>query len=422
MHVLFLSHYFPPEVNAPASRTFENARRWVKAGHKVTVLTCAPNHPNGILYPGFRNKLWQREEMEGVEVLRVKTYLGANKGFVHRTLNFISYMISATLLCGMVKGVDLVVSTSPQFFCGLAGYPVSRLKGCRWVLEVRDLWPESIVAVEAVKPGRVIRMLEKVENFMYRKADHIVSVTRSFIKHFNKRGIGTEKISVVTNGADLGAFNPLPRDRELEAAFGLEGKFVVSYVGTHGMAHSLETVLAAAELLKEQKEIVFLLAGDGAEREKLLAARERLGLDNVLMLPQQPKTMVPRLLALSDATMVLLKKSDLFKTVIPSKMFEAMAMERSLIFGVEGESRAIFESAECGIAIEPENERELAEAVRSLARDRERSAALGKKGGDFVRKYYDRDVLARFYGTIIQAVAESKPAPRWGQVVVRSGE
>lgn len=412
MHVLFLSHYFPPEVNAPASRTFENARRWVGAGHRVTVLTCVPNHPEGIVYPGYRNRFFQWEEREGVRVLRVKTWLGANKGFLPRILNYLSYLFSATIFCLPLPRPDLVISTSPQFFCGLAGYPVSRLKRCRWLLEIRDLWPESIVAVEAIPRGRLIRLLERVETFMYRKADHIVSVTHSFLKHFQTRGVPPERMSVVTNGADLEAFTPRARDRELEETHGLAGKFVVSYIGTHGLAHSLETVLKAAELLRDEPKVVFLLVGDGAERRKLLAEKERLRLDNVLMLPQQPKSMVPRLLALSDACLILLRKSELFKTVIPSKMFEAMAMERPLIFGVEGESREIFAEAGCGVAIEPENHRELAAAARQLAGDPAASAALGKRGGEFVRRCYDRDNLAGFYETVLRAVIDGQPASR----------
>lgn len=417
MHVLFLSHYFPPEVNAPASRTFENTRRWVKAGHRVTVLTCVPNHPDGIVYPGYRNRLYQWEEMDGVRILRVKTWLAANKGFLPRILNYVSYLLMASICCFPLARPDLVISTSPQFFCGLSGYFVSRLKRCRWVLEIRDLWPESIVAVEAIPRGKLIRVLERVETFMYRKADHIISVTHSFLKHFQARGIAAEKMSVITNGADIEAFQPRPKDRKLEHAYGLAGKFVVSYIGTHGMAHSLETVLNAADLLRNEQTIVFLLVGDGAEKKNLLAEKARLQLENVLMLPQQPKNMVPRLLALSDASMILLRKSDLFKTVIPSKMFEAMAMERPLLFGVEGESRLIFAEAGCGIAIEPENHHELAVAAQRLAREPVVAEALGKRGGEFVRRFYDRDNLAEHYATVIQTVVDAKPTSLWRKLL-----
>lgn len=404
MHILFLTHYFPPEVNAPATRTYENARRWVKAGHKVTVITCVPNHPRGIVYPGYKNRLWQWDENDGVRVLRVFTYLSANKGFLKRTANYISYMISASLLCSLVRGVDIVVSTSPQFFCGMAGFWVSRLKRCPWVLEIRDLWPESIITVGAIKQRSIIKLLEALEIFLYLKADHIVSVTRSFKLHIMKKGIISDRISVVTNGADFDRFNPLPKQNPAAKAHHLEDKFVISFIGTHGMAHSLQTVFKAANLLKAEKQIVFMLVGDGAERDNLLKEKEALGLENVLMLPQQPKEKIPELLAASDACMVLLKKSDLFKTVIPSKIFEAMAMERALILGVEGESKGIIEEANCGFCIEPENHHQLVEAVLRLYNDPILSESLGRNGRRFVKRNFDRDKLAETYLGILQKV------------------
>src|SRR5208337_4584007 len=327
MHILFLTHYFPPEVNAPASRTFENTKRWVDAGHKVTVLTCAPNHPRGILYPGYKNRLFQWDMLEGIRILRVFTCLSPNAGFMRRILNYFSYMLSATIFCPLVSEIDIVVSTSPQFFCGMAGLWVSLLKSKPWVLEIRDLWPESIMAVGQVINPMLIRCLQGLETFLYKRADHIISLTRSFKQHIAKRGISGERISVLTNGVDLEHFQPVSKKDFILRGNGhteLAEKFVISYVGTHGMAHGLETVLLAAEILRPYDNILFLLIGDGAERESLLNKRDKAGLENVLMLPQQPKEKMPEFLALSDACMVLLKNRDLFKTVIPSKIFEAM--------------------------------------------------------------------------------------------------
>lgn len=409
MHILFLTHYFPPEVNAPASRTFENARRWVEAGHRVTVLTCAPNHPRGILYPGYKNRLFQWHEIEGIRVLRVFTYLSANEGFVRRGLNYLSYMISATLFSFLVRRVDIVVSTSPQFFCGLAGFWVSLLKRRPWVLEIRDLWPESIRAVgQAVNPI-LIRFLEGLETFLYRRADHIVSVTRSFKQHIEKRGVSRDRISVLTNGVDPEHFQPVRKEDFIRVDMDypqLAEKFVVSYIGTHGMAHGLETVLKAAEILKSRNDILFLLIGDGAERENLLKKRNEAGLENVLMLPQQPKAKMPEFLALSDACMVLLKKRDLFKTVIPSKIFEAMGMERPVILGVEGESREIIEEAGCGICIEPENAEQLADAVLKLSNDPGMAAGMGRNGRRCVLSTYNRETLAENYLGILDRVSK----------------
>jgi glycosyltransferase involved in cell wall biosynthesis len=402
MHILFLTHYFPPEVNAPASRTYENAKRWIKEGHEVTVITCAPNHPTGVVYPGYKNRLWQWDEKDGIRVLRVKTYLSANKGFAKRILNYVSYMFFSTIFCLIVGKVGVVVSTSPQFFCGMAGYFVSRVKRRPWVLEIRDLWPESIIAVGAVKSRRMIDFLEGVETWMYRKADRIVALTNAFKRHIVGRGVPADRITVITNGADMEQFRVLPRENGFRKEQDLSGKFVVSYIGTHGMAHGLDTIFKTAESLKEEGKIVFLLVGDGAERERLLQEKEDLGLTNVLMLPQQKKEKMPEILAASDACMVLLKKTDLFKTVIPSKIFEAMAMERPIILGVDGESREIIEEGDCGICIEPENPDALADAVMELFKDNYLAEELGKKGKSFVASRYDREKLAMEYLALLK--------------------
>ena len=269
MRILFLSHYFPPEVNAPASRTYEHCKAWARAGHEVTVVTCAPNHPRGMVYPGYRNRLWQREQREGITVIRLWTFVTANEGFFKRTLNYVSFMLACILAAPFLPKTDIVLTTSPQFFNGLAGYPVSRLKRVPWVLEIRDLWPESIVAVGGLKPGVVVRMLEWLELFGYRKADAIVPVTDSFKRYMIGKGIPAAKIEVIKNGVDAAIFRPHVGANSSRAELGLEGKFVAAYFGTHGMAHQLETVLEAASLLGKHPEIMFLMVGDGADRNRL---------------------------------------------------------------------------------------------------------------------------------------------------------
>jgi len=323
---------------------------------------------------------------------------------VRRILNYVSYLVSAAIFSPLVGKVDVVVSTSPQFFCGLAGAPVSWLKRAPWILEIRDLWPESIAAVEAISNNSIIGVLEWIERWMYLHADGIVSVTDSFVQHFVGKGVALERIAVVKNGADLSTLIPGERENDFRRSHGLSGKFVASYVGTHGMAHALDTVLQAADLLRGNKDVVFLLVGDGAERERLLQQKEVMGLSNLLMLPQLPKEKMPEVLAASDACLVHLRKTDLFKSVIPSKIFEAMAMERPLIHGVEGESKRIVEEGKCGICIEPENARELADAVLRLHADSDLVETLGRNGRKFVVEVFDRDKLAGKYLEIIAGV------------------
>lgn len=401
MRILFLSHYFPPEVNAPASRTFEHCREWVRSGHEVTVVTCAPNHPRGQVYDGYRNRVFQREEIEGIKVIRLWTYLSANEGFVKRTMNYVSFMLACILAVPRMPKCDIVISTSPQFFNGLAGFFVSRLKSAPWVLEIRDLWPESILAVGAIKNETVIRLLHWLESFAYRKCDHIVPVTDAFKRHMLEMGIDSDKITVIKNGASLDFYDHNQSDGGLRDELGLQGKFVAAYFGTHGMAHHLETILEAAEELKDDKRIVFVMVGDGAEREQLETRLAALELPNVLMLGQQPKSKMPNFWSMCDASLVLLRKTDLFKTVIPSKIFEAMAMAKPIILGVDGESKSIVEDARAGLAITPEGASELASTVASLAGDEVRCRELGQNGKDFVYRNFDRKVLAARYLTLL---------------------
>jgi glycosyltransferase involved in cell wall biosynthesis len=405
LHILFLSHHFPPEVSAGASRVFELSRAWVAAGHRVTVLTCAPNHPAGIVYPGYRNRLRQRETVSGIEVVRIWSYVAPNKAMVRRTLNYLSYLISATVAAPFLERPDIIVSSSPQFFCGLAGYPVSRLLRRPWVVEIRDLWPESIVAVGAMRPNVVTRALQVLERLVYRKSDHIVSASEAFIPHFEACGIARDKISVVTNGVDLSLFAGPTRPEEFRKKHNLEGKFVAAYLGTHGMAHKLETVLEAADRLRSRSDIVFLLAGDGAERERLQAQCRAMALPNVLMLGQLPRDEMPTVWASSDAALVLLRASPVFELVIPSKMLEAMAMRRPVILGVRGQAQRIVEGGDCGVVFEPEDAEGLARQVVGLADDPALRRRLGDNGSSLATTVYDRNVLAKRYLDLLKATA-----------------
>ncbi len=411
MRILFLSHYFPPEVNAPASRTFEHCKLWAAAGHDVTVVTCVPNHPHGKTYPGYSNRLWQEEEKAGIRVIRLWTVLAANEGFFRRTLNYLSYLFSVSVAAPALPPADIVISTSPQFFCGLSGLVVRWMKRASWVLEIRDLWPESIVTVGAMRESAATRLLQRLEAFAYRRADRIVSVTDSFVPHIAARG-GARKITVIKNGVDLERFNPAAAASGFAEAHGLQGKFVAAYVGTHGMAHGLNTILEAARLTAHDPRIRFVLVGDGAEREALLRAKAEMGLDNVLLVGQQPKEAMPAVWAATGASLILLRKNDLFKKVIPSKMFEAMAMRRPIVLGVEGEAKELLEEAGAGLAVTPESAEELAAAVQRLAGDPELAARLGERGRAHVEACFDRRALAARYLALLEETAAAARCAR----------
>ncbi len=407
MHILFLTDNFPPEVNAPASRTFEHCREWVKAGHQVTVITCAPNFPKGKVYDGYKNRLRQTEMMEGIRVVRVWSYITANEGFARRILDYVSYMASAITVAPFVRGADLVVGTSPQFFTACAAYAVSRMKRIPFVFELRDMWPESIKAVGAMNDSAVIRLFEKIEMFLYRRAAKIVSVTESFRKTLIERGIDSEKIEVVTNGVDASRFHPIPRDTELAAEYGLEGKFVVGYIGTHGMAHGLETILQAAKILGESGSpgrFHFMLVGEGAEKSNLVKMARELELKNVTFVDQVPKDEIVRFWSIFDLSIIHLRRTELFKTVIPSKIFEAMGMGVPILLGVEGESAQLVKDAGAGIGFEPDNSQDLINKLTQMADDSELYEKCRQSSADSAR-IYNRAAMAEKMLQILLSVA-----------------
>jgi len=396
MHILFLTDNFPPEVNAPASRTFEHCREWVKVGHRVTVITCAPNFPKGKVFGGYKNKLWQSEEMDGIRVIRVWTYITANEGFQRRVMDYMSFMLSAILAALFVRRVDLVIGTSPQFFTAIGAWVTSVLKRCPFVFELRDLWPESIRVVGAMKNAWILNMLEKLELFLYRRAFRIISVTHAFKRNLIERGIKAEKIRVITNGVDTSRFIPQAASVELVRQLAFEGRFIAGYIGTHGLAHALETVLEAARIAKEEGDnsVGFVFLGDGARKDELRTMAESMGLDNVRFIDSVGKDEVPKYWAVLNAAIIHLKRTPLFETVIPSKLFECMGMGIPVLHGVGGESAEIVEAEQVGIPFTPEDPHALLAGIRRLQSD----ATLYERFHAnclVAAKRYDRNELAR---------------------------
>lgn len=368
MNILFLSDNFPPERNASATRVYERAYYWVKDGHRVTVITCAPNFPDGKVFPGFRNRD-AVEDRDGIRVVRVRTFISPNAGFFLRTADFASYMFAAIAAGLKEEDPDLVVATSPQFFAAVGGWILSRLKRVPFVFELGDLWPASIEAVGASKNRLLLAFLERVELFLYRESAAVAALTRRFREDLVQRGIPAEHIKVVRNGVDLPRYGPRSRDEALAREWGLNGRFVVGYLGTHGMAHGLGNVLDAAERLRET-DVAFLLVGAGAERSALMNDAERRGLSNVVFVAAQEKARMPRVWSLCDVALVHLKNDPVFETVIPSKIFEAMGMGLPiLLVSPSGEAREIVEGDGAGIWVPAGAPDELAAAVRSLRSD-----------------------------------------------------
>jgi len=410
LRILFLSDNFPPEVNAPASRTFDHCREWASSGHAVTVVTCAPNFPGGRVFPGYRNRLWQTEDLAGIRVVRVWSYITANEGLLRRTLDYLSFMVSATIAGLFLPRPDIIVATSPQLFTACAGYALSRLKRAPYVFELRDLWPESIKAVGVMQDSILIRALERLELFLYRKAIGVVAVTNAFRRNLASRGIDAGKVAVITNGVELSRFSPRAPDHELRRQLGLEGKFVAGYVGTHGLAHGLETVLEAARRVRELPDgdrYRFILLGDGANKKALVRSAQQMGIDNVLFLDTVSKKDVPRYWSLLDVSIIHLRASELFETVIPSKLFECMGMGIPVAHGVAGESAQIVEQHGVGLVFPSGDAAALAQVVQRFANDpalyeRCRNACLAAAA------YYDRSQLARRMLAILEGWAHQQ--------------
>src|SRR5450631_2228177 len=377
MRILFLSDNFPPEGNAPATRLYEHAIRWVRGGHQVTVVTCAPNFPEGKLFPGYRNAWRQVETVDGIRVVRVKTYITANEGFLKRTLDYLSFMLMGFAMALFERRPDVVVATSPQFFCAIAGWAVSVARRRPFVFELRDLWPASIVAVGAMRRSVVIRALERVEMFLYRRAVAIVVVTESFRRELIARGVDGKKIHVVVNGVDAIQYQPRPRSPALEADLRLQDKFV-----------------AGAALLRQREDIVFLFVGGGADRARVEAMVAERKLENVVMLARQPKERMAEIWSLCDVALIPLRDAPVFKTVIPSKIFECMGMGIPILMSLpEGEATGIVRTMGCGVCVPPEDPPAMAAALERLAgspEDQQRLAVAARAAAPM----YSRDTLA----------------------------
>lgn len=414
MKILFLTHYYTPEGNAPATRVSALAERWVKMGHDVTVMTCAPNVPEGVVYEGYHNRWTVKEEINGVKVIRVWTYIAANKRTVRRILNYLSYMFSAFIHGLFLPKPDIMIATSPQFFCGWAGVLLHWFRRFPFILEIRDIWPESIASVDAKLPNFSMRIIYWMEKVMYRTANYIVTVGEGYRKKLiEERNVPEEKLSIIMNGVDTQHFYPQPKDEKLLAQYGLNGKFICSYIGTIGMACGLKTVLDAAGKLKKQGEdlIRFLLVGDGAVREDLEKDAQERKLDNVIFTGRRPKKEMPAWVASSDVNLVHLKKTDLFTTVMPSKIFESAGCARPVIIGVEGFAKDFVEKAEAGIAMEPENADDLIQALLKMKSDPELCQKLGNNAHQNICSKYNRDQQAKDYIAIQKNVLRASIKP-----------
>lgn len=402
MKILYISQYFLPEMGAPAARASELSKHWAEAGHEVTVLTGFPNHPTGVIPHEYRahfRRLVQKEKIGRVHVFRTWLLPFPNRKAYERILNYTSFCISAAITGLFLSRPEVIIGSSPQLLVALSAWWLARWKRAPFVFEVRDLWPESLIGVGMGNANSSLhKALAKIAGFLYRNADRIVVVTPAFenylVEHWD---VPREKISVIENGVETHLFAPADGVAKKQQ-LGLEGKFVAAYIGTMGMAHGLETVIATAALMQRtDPEVVFLLIGEGAEKARIVRLSRERGLSNLQFVEQQPREKIPDCIAAADVCLVPLRKSEIFKTVIPTKMLEFMSCARPVILGVEGQAQSILEEAQGGLAVEPENANALAQAIRRLNANHDLALELGQRGREYVVRRFSRHRTAEKY-------------------------
>ena len=386
-------------MGAPAARTYEHARHWAALGHEVTVITGFPNHPTGIIRPEYEGQFVKRENIDGIDLLRTWVYCAANKGFFKRVLNFLSFFFSSFLLGSvMTARPDVVVGTSPQFFCAVSAYLLSVIKRAPFVFEVRDIWPQSAVELGALRNPLIIRALESIEHFLYRRARLIIVVAEATRPYLLAKGVNPDKIRIVPNGIDAKYLeSAVATSEEIRNQYGLNGKFIVSYIGTHGMSHALDVVLKAAGKLRDDTSVRFLFVGEGAEKENLKKLALELKLNNVIFVNEQSRERLLAFYRASDVSLVPLKRLDIFRKVLPSKLFELMGVGCPVICSVEGEAAELVKRSGGGECIEPENADSLVESIRRLEKNKELRLQMSANGRTFVREFYLRSKLAENY-------------------------
>jgi glycosyltransferase involved in cell wall biosynthesis len=391
MHILLIHQAFAALDEPGGTRHHELARYLVEKGHRVTIIASPVSYLTGS--SRTRKIPWvQRQQENGLTLLRTYTYAALHRSFVHRIFSFLSFMVSSFTIGLGVSKVDVVWGTSPPIFQGATAWALARLKGARFLFEVRDLWPEFAVAVGVLKNPLLIRLSEWLERFLYRRADQVMVNSPGFISHVTQRG--ARQVTLIPNGADPRMFDPLASGDAFRQQHGLEGKFVVLYAGAHGMSNDLGVVLQAARLLAQRAEIIFVLLGDGKEKPSLVQQAAALGLQNVLFLPPVSKLDMPLALAAADACIAILKPLEAYKTTYPNKVFDYMAASRPVVLAIEGVICEVVQRVQAGLPVQPGSPEAMAQAVQALADDPQAARRMGERGRQYVETHFDRALLA----------------------------
>ncbi|MFH1963610.1 MAG: glycosyltransferase family 4 protein [bacterium] len=407
MRILFIHQYFLSPKEAGGTRHFEMARYLVKNGHQVTILASKVSYLTGVIQDKYRGSLWKEEELDKVRIIRTWAYSKVHKSFKHRMLSFFSFIASSIWTSLFLGKYDVVIATSPPLFQGISGWIVSKLKRCPFIFEIRDLWPAFAIDMGELTNPTAIKLAKWLENFLYTRADHLISLTPAYSEYLIEQGVEKEKIFLIPNGVETDTFLPMTKDNWVRQEYKLNGKFILTYGGAHGIANALGTILDCAKHLREYHDIVFLLVGDGKEKMNLARRKEDEEIDNLIFIDAQPKEKMPYFYAASDVCIATLQGIEMFKKVYPNKLFDYMASARSTILTIDGEARQILEKANGGIYVEPENPEDMAGAILELYRNRELSERLGKNGRDFVVKEFSRQKQAEKLRVMLEKIIGS---------------
>lgn len=390
---MFLTQYFPPEIGAPQIRMFELAKRLTAAGDDLTVVTGFPNYPTGVVQEGYRGRRTMEERMDGVRVLRRWLFATPNAGFFKRIVNQFSFAFSSVTAARKVGPVDVIFVQSPPLPIGIAALAYARLKRAPFIFNVSDVWPQSAVELGMLRNPLAIRLAEMLERHIYRHAARVTVPTRGILESLAARGVPRSKLVLLTNGVDTEIYRPRPPDSALTESLGFNGHKVFLYAGTHGLSQGLDVILEAAKITRD-REVLYVLAGEGADKAALVKKAEDEGIPNVRFLPNQPKSSMPALLTSTYAAIVPLKPLEVFRSALPSKMFESMAAGQPLVAAVGGEAADVVRAADCGLVTTPGDPEELRDAVETLARAPQRAAEMGRHGRDYVDHHFNRDKIA----------------------------
>ncbi len=407
LRIMFLTHYFPPEVGAAQARMSELAQQLAGRGDAVTVVTGFPNYPTGVVPEPYRGRFSMEEHVDGVRVLRRWVFATPNVGFLKRILNWLSFVATSITALRAVGPVDVIFVQSPPLPTGVAALVYSRLKRAPFVLNVSDIYPESAVQLGMLRNRTAIRLAEMLEMHLYRRAARVTVPTPGMLERLAARGVPREKLVWLTNGVDTTTFRPLPRDDELARRLEVNGHKVFLYAGTHGLSQGLDVILDAARMT-DDPEVLYVLAGEGADKAALVARARAEGIANVRFLPNQPKASMPALLNLAYASIICLKPLELFRSALPSKMFESMAVAQPLVAALWGEGAELVTAAGCGVVTEPGDARQMRDAVVALAHDPGRAREMGLKGREYVDEHFNRSKIALRLREVFAEVARPR--------------